>query len=101
VGASDVAGAGVWAGFGCLLAAVTVGRGDGEGVAAAGVGWRGAGAAGGSAAMMLTGGVEAALGNSALVGRPVGTPGIRAATGGTAGGTGAFQAVEYRATRPS
>lgn len=49
----------------------------------------------GSGVMMLTAGVEAALGNSALVGRPVGTPGIRAATGGlvaTAGG--AFQMFE-------
>ena len=50
----------------------------------------------GSGVMMLTGGVEAALGNSALVGLPVGTPGMRAATGGTAGAAaaGAFQAVE-------
>ena len=48
--------------------------------------------------MMLTGGVDAALGNSALVGLPVGTPGMRAATGGTIGATaatgGAFQAIE-------
>ena len=35
----------------------------------------------GSGVMMLTGGVEAAEGNSALVGLPVGTPGISAATG--------------------
>ena len=95
-GASDVAGAGVRAGFGaaCFLAAATAGdaeaagRGDGLGVAA------GAAAACelvvvGSAVMMLTGGVEAALGNSALVGLPVGTPGMSAATGGTAATTGA------------
>ena len=31
--------------------------------------------------MMLTAGVDAAVGNSALVGRPVGTPGTSAATG--------------------
>jgi hypothetical protein len=35
----------------------------------------------GSGVMILTGGVEAELGNSALVGLPVGTPGTSAATG--------------------
>ena len=103
-GARDVAGAGVRAGFGvaCFLAAAragdadAAGRGDGLGVAA------GAAAVcelvvAGSAVMMLTGGVEAALGNSALVGLPVGTPGMSAATGGTAvttGAAGAFQPSE-------
>src|SRR5579863_7171967 len=47
----------------------TAGRGGGGGTAAAGAG-RGAGP--GSGVMMLTGGVEAAEGKSALVGLPVG-----------------------------
>ena len=51
--------------------------------------------------MMLTGGVEAALGNSALVGLPVGTPGMSAATGGTSEAAGAFQAIECRPIKPS
>lgn len=94
VGASDIAGAGVRVGLGVALLAAAAGRGDAVG--------RGEGSAAelcdvvvGSGVMMLTGGVEAALGNSALVGRPVGTPGIRAATGGMAGATGAaFQVIE-------
>ena len=57
-----------------------------EAFAAAGECWGNVG----SGVMMLTGGVEAAEGNSALVGLPVGTPGTRAATGPKAGG-GAFQ----------
>ena len=69
---------------GGFLAAACAG-GDAGGVAAAGRGAAGdAGAAavddgfgaapsGGSGVMMLTGGVEAELGNSALVGLPVGT----------------------------
>jgi len=40
----------------------------------------------GSGVMMLTAGVEAALGKSALVGRPVGTDGESAATGADGGG---------------
>jgi hypothetical protein len=46
--------------------------------------------------MMLTGGVEDALGNSALVGLPVGTPGMSGATPATAdaAATGAFQSAE-------
>jgi hypothetical protein len=40
----------------------------------------------GSGVMMLTAGVEAAVGNSALVGLPVGTDGESAATGATAAG---------------
>lgn len=98
-GLRDVAGAGVRSGFGadCFLTAASVGggagRGDGVGVAAEAVGECAADVVAGSAVMMLTGGVEAALGNSALVGLPVGMPGMSAATGGTDGG-GAFQASE-------
>jgi len=53
--------------------------------------------------MMLTGGVEAAVGNSALVGLPVGiVVGAITATGPTEGGAaGAFQPGEYRAIMPS
>ncbi len=96
VGARDVAGAGVRAGLdaACLFAAVddaagrAVGRGEDSAAEVCEV-------VVGSGVMMLTGGVEAALGNSALVGRPVGTPGMRAATGGMAGTAGAaFQPVE-------
>lgn len=105
-------GVGVRAALGaaaCFLAAAVgdagaVGRGKGVGDAVAGAGWREALAVVGSAVMMLTGGVEDALGNSALVGRPVGMPGTRAATGGSAGAAtagGAFQTIEYRATRLS
>ena len=43
----------------------------------------------GSGVMMLTAGVEAAVGKSALVGLPVGTDGESAATGAAAG-AGAF-----------
>jgi hypothetical protein len=95
-------GAGVWAGFGaaCFLAAASVGDvagvGRADGAFGGGVGERDADAvAPGSGVMMLTGGVEEALGNSALVGLPVGTPGINAATvtaAATAGG--AFQTAE-------
>jgi hypothetical protein len=75
---------------------VDAGRGDGNGAFAAGAdadaGGRDAddpGARAGSGVMMLIGGVEAAVGNSALVGLPVGTNGASAATGAAAGG--AFQ----------
>ena len=103
-GASDMAGAGVgvWLAFGppCFLAEARAGEPEGDGrdvgigVAAAGTGECDADAVAGSGVMMLTGGVDAALGNSALVGLPVGTPGIIAATGATTGGTGAFQSTE-------
>ena len=46
----------------------------------------GAAAEPGSGVIMLTAGVEAAVGNSALVGLPVGTDGESAATGATAAG---------------
>jgi hypothetical protein len=64
---------------------------------------RAAGVKVGSGVMMLTAGVEAAVGNSALVGLPVGTVvGAITATGPTEGGTaGAFQPGEYRAIMPS
>jgi hypothetical protein len=72
------------------------GRGAGAGAAvAAGGDTRAADDAGGvpgSGAMMLTGGVEAALGKSALVGLPVGTEAGSAATSpGAPAGGGAFQ----------
>jgi hypothetical protein len=53
---------------------------------AAARGGDGADAEPGSGVMMLTAGVEAAVGNSALVGLPVGTDGESAATGATAAG---------------
>jgi hypothetical protein len=64
----------------------TVGR-DGGGEVAAGTG-RGAGP--GSGVMMLTAGVEAAEGKSALVGLPVGIDGGSAATVAGADATGMF-----------
>ena len=98
------AGAGVCFGVACFLAATdagaaaTAGRGGGVGAfaiggdAGVGVGVRcgdGAVAAFGSGVMMLTGGVEAAEGNSALVGLPVGIEDESAASGVAAAG-GAF-----------
>ncbi len=84
---------------GCFLAAASAGDAAAVGVAGAAAagrggrrrrGWRGgcaqrgagadAGALPGSGVMMLTGGVEAALGNSALVGLPVGIDGGSPAT---------------------
>ena len=110
-GASET-GAGVRAGFGagCFFAAASAadvaaaGRGDGDDAFAAGAVARGVDAvvaAPGSGVMMLTGGVEAALGKSALVGLPVATPGTSAATGATADDGGVFQVGAYRAIRPS
>jgi hypothetical protein len=70
------------------------GRGDGSGAFAAGAAaaarGAGVGVVPGSGVMMLTGGVEAAEGNSALVGLPVGMVGASAATGAAAVGGGAF-----------
>jgi hypothetical protein len=61
---------------------VEVGRGEGNGAFADDAGGRdGGGGVPGSAVMMLTGGVEAALGKSALVGLPVGSDDESAATG--------------------
>ena len=72
-------------------AVAEVGRGDGNGAFASAADGRGdaGGADPGSGVMMLMGGVEAALGNSALVGLPVGVDGPSAATG-TVAGAGAF-----------
>jgi hypothetical protein len=84
-------------------AALEVGRGDSNAAFAADAGDDAVGDAGGDTAarggdgaaaepgsgvMMLTAGVEAAVGNSALVGLPVATDGASAATG--AAGAGAF-----------
>ena len=100
------AGVAVRAGFGAggFLAAAAVGAVNdvgtpGRGDAAAGLPeegavWREADAVEGSGVMMLTGGVEDALGNSALVGLPVGRPGMRAATGAPTGADGAFHSAE-------
>jgi hypothetical protein len=76
------------------LAAANVGagagRGDGNGAFAAGTRAAGVVAGAGSGVMMLTGGVEAAVGNSALVGLPVGIDGGNAVATGLAA-AGAFQ----------
>ena len=64
-------------------------------------GARGAGDAVGSGVMMLTGGVEAAEGKSALVGFPVGIVGASVATGPGAAAAGIFHCGAYRAIRPS
>jgi hypothetical protein len=70
--------------------AAAAGRGDGDGEPAAGVEaterGAGVGAEPGSGVMMLTGGVEAAVGKSALVGLPVGMVGDSVATGAVGGG---------------
>ena len=92
-------GAGAAAGLrlaaGGFFAAASAGPAAGRaaGVAAvAPAGGLAADAVPGSGVMILTGGVEAALGNSALVGLPVGTDGGSAAINpaAAAGGTGAF-----------
>ena len=70
------------------------GRCDGSGAFAIDADGRGADADPGSGVMMLTAGVEAALGKSALVGLPVGMEGARAATGAGAAGAGAFHDAE-------
>jgi hypothetical protein len=89
-------GVGVCVGVGFFFAAATagdaLGRGDGDGALAVGALGRG-GEVPGSGVMMLTGGVEAAEGKSALVGLPV-APGDSTATGAGAGAgaaAGAFQ----------
>jgi len=77
--------------FAAAAAGDAVGRGDGDGtLAVAALGCDGAGGVPGSGVMMLTGGVEAAEGNSALVGLPV-APGDTNATGASVvAGGGAF-----------
>ena len=85
----------------CFFAAAGFGSAAaGGGGGAAGLGAAAAGAAArpgfvpGSGVMMLTGGVEAALGKSALVGRPVGNDGGSMATAPVAaGGGGEFHAM--------
>jgi hypothetical protein len=68
-------------------AAAEAGRGDGKGAfATAGRGGDGGVAAPGSGVIMLTGGVEAAVGKSALVGLPISVDGGSAATGAAAAG---------------
>ena len=87
---------------GGFLAAVCAGDGAGAGGGVAAVAGRGAacvagaaavggdGFSGGSGVMMLTAGVEAEVGNSALVGFPVGTDGGSAAIRPFAACDGAF-----------
>ena len=72
-----MAAAGAGAGAGGVAAAGRGAAGDAGAAAARGFG---AAPSGGSGVMMLTGGVEAAVGNSALVGLPVGIDGGSAAT---------------------
>jgi hypothetical protein len=89
------AGAGPAAG---AAAVAEGGRGDGIGElacddAAGGRGADDAGTVPGSGVMMLTGGVEAAVGNSALVGLPVGIVGASPASG--AAGAGAVVAGAF------
>ena len=86
-------GVGVCVGVGFFFAAATagdaLGRGDGDGDGALAVGALGRGGeVPGSGVMMLTGGVEAAEGKSALVGLPV-APGDNTATGADGAGAGA------------
>jgi hypothetical protein len=103
---TGAAAAGVRFGVGGFLAAASAGEAaavvaDGGRGAGTGASWTGpaaggvrpAGALPGSGTMMLTGGVEAADGNSALVGLPVGTDvvGSAATSPGAAAGGGAFQ----------
>jgi len=80
--------------------AAGAGRGDGTGAAVAVAGGLGAGDVG-SGVMMFTGGVEAALGKSALVGLPVGpdggSPAMSPAAAGAGGG--AFHDGAYRVIR--
>ena len=80
---------------GCVVGAAETGRGDSSEALAAddGVALAGGAAArcadpgaAGSGVMMLTAGVEAAVGKSALVGRPVGAEEDSIATGALAGG---------------
>ena len=84
-------------------AAAGCGDGDPDGAFATGgdAGARDAADAVGSGVMMLTGGVEAAEGKSALVGLPVGIVGASVATGPGAAAAGIFHCGAYRAIRPS
>jgi hypothetical protein len=93
--AASAAGAALEVGRGDSNAAFAADAGDAAvGAAAVGDaggdtaarGGDGAAAEAGSGVMMLTAGVDAAVGNSALVGLPVGTDGESAATGAAAAG---------------
>ena len=88
--AASAAGAALEVGRGDSNAAFAADAGDADvgdaGGDSAARGGDGAAAEPGSGVMMLTAGVEAAVGNSALVGLPVGTDGESAATGATAAG---------------
>lgn len=75
-------------------------RAAGAAVAAAAGGGFGAAPAAGSGVMMLTGGVEAEVGNSALVGLPVGIDGGSAAIMPVAA-CGAFHDAAWRVIRLS
>jgi type II pantothenate kinase len=115
----DAAGAGApgggasWTGAGvCLgaagflaaasaLVAAAAGRDAGAFAAGGDAGARGAGDAAGSGVMILTAGVDAAEGKSALVGFPVGIVGASAATGPGAEAAGVFQSGAYRAIKAS
>lgn len=116
-GASGTGAAGARAAFGtggffaagaAACAVVGVGAREAAGAAAFAAGAACRVVAVGSGFMMLTGGVDEALGNSALVGLPVGIDGGRpasAAVGGKAAGAvaiaGAFQVGAWRATSVS
>jgi hypothetical protein len=91
VGAAGFLAACFFGAAGGFASAAAGGGGAAFGIPAAGPGRPGA--VPGSGVMMLTGGVEAALGKSALVGRPVGIDGGSMATGPLAGGGGTFQAA--------
>ena len=84
--AASAAGAALEVGRGDSNAAFAADAGDDAVGDTAARGGDGAAAEPGSGVMMLTAGVEAAVGNSALVGLPVGTDGESAATGATAAG---------------
>src|SRR3954466_10798660 len=93
-GARAAFGAGGFFAAGAAACAQGAAGGRGAGAAAAfavGDAWR----VGGSGFMMLTGGVDEALGNSALVGLPVGidggSPATAALAGNDCGAAGAFQ----------
>ena len=112
-GASGTGAAGARAAFGagggffaagaaaCAEAAAGARAAGAAAAFAAGAAWR----VGGSGFMMLTGGVDEALGNSALVGLPVGIDGGSPASAAVAGNdcavAGAFQVGAYRATSVS
>ena len=83
-GARAVFGAGGFFAGAAACADAAAGARAGAAAAFAAGAWRVA-AVGGSGFMMLTGGVDDALGNSALVGLPVGTDGGRPASGPVAG----------------